>query len=67
MGHQSEVNSVEFSPDGQWLISAGGDGDGNVLLWNVSTLSLQGLIDQGCNQVRDYLKVHPNEFRNLCQ
>ncbi|MEI6328978.1 MAG: AAA family ATPase [Pseudanabaena sp. ELA645] len=67
VGHSSDVNSVEFSPDGQWLISAGGDGDGSVLLWNVTTLSLQGLIEQGCNQVRDYLKVHPNEFRNLCQ
>ncbi len=67
MGHNSHVNSVDFSPDGQWLISAGGGGDGSILLWNVSTLSLQGLIEQGCNQVRDYLKVHPNEFRNLCQ
>ena len=67
MGHSSDVNSVEFSPDGQWLISTGGDGDGSVLLWNVSTLSLQGLIEQGCNQVRNYLKAHPNEFRNLCQ
>lgn len=66
-GHSSDVNSVEFSPDGQWLVSTGGDGDGSVLLWNISTLSLQGLIEQGCNQVRDYLKVHPNEFRNLCQ
>jgi WD40 repeat protein len=65
MGHQADVNTVKFSPGGQWLISAGGDG--KILLWNVSTLNLQGLIEQGCHQVQDYLKAHSDESRGLCK
>jgi WD40 repeat protein/energy-coupling factor transporter ATP-binding protein EcfA2 len=63
-GHQADVNSVNFSPDGKLLVSAGADGA--VLLWNVSDLSLKGLVAKGCNQIRDYLKTHPNVSPHLC-
>ncbi|BAY22659.1 WD-40 repeat protein [Calothrix sp. NIES-2100] len=64
IGHQSDVNRVSFSEDGKSLISAGKDGI--VLLWNVSNLSLQGLRQQGCKQIRDYLQTHPSVSPNLC-
>lgn len=63
-GHQADVNSVSYSPDGKLLVSAGADGA--VLLWNVSDLSLKGLVAKGCNQIRDYLKTHPNVSPHLC-
>ncbi len=33
IGHQADVNDVEFSPDGLWLVSAGTDS--TIRIWNV--------------------------------
>lgn len=64
IGHKSDVNRVSFSSDSKFLVSAGKDGV--VLLWNVSDLSLHGLRQQGCNQIRDYLQTHTSDPPNLC-
>jgi hypothetical protein len=61
-GHDSQVNSVSFSPDGKTLAS--GSLDKTIKLWN---LDLDNLLVRGCDWVRDYLKNNPNvSDRTLC-
>jgi len=63
-GHQDEVNTVSFSADGRYLVSA--SSDQKVLVWNVSELSLKKWLEEGCNQVRNYLQNQPDQF-HYCQ
>ena len=40
MGHSERINSVAFSPDGQFIASCSGEGwnlDNSVRVWNVET------------------------------
>ena len=39
-GHTSEVRSVNFSPDGAKLVTAGGDRDGTVRVWDLRCAAL---------------------------
>ncbi|MEO1144637.1 MAG: hypothetical protein AAFY26_03435, partial [Cyanobacteria bacterium J06638_22] len=55
VGHQGRVNSVSFSPDGQQLVTA--PSDGTARLWQV--YDLEGLIELGCDWLRDYLTTNP--------
>ncbi|MEM8643068.1 MAG: WD40 repeat domain-containing protein, partial [Cyanobacteria bacterium P01_G01_bin.54] len=55
-GHQDIVNAVSFSPDGQWLASA--SNDQTALLWHVAPLSLNGMVDLGCDWLLNYLDSH---------
>ncbi len=53
LGHSVDVNAIDFSPDGKWLIST--DFEGKVLLWEIEDIvSLTGLIEKGCSQIKDY-------------
>ena len=63
-GHQKEVSSVNFSPDGKRLAS--GDTDGNIKLWS---FDLDFLMKESCDLVRNYLTYNPNvseSDRHLC-
>ncbi|MDY7024338.1 MAG: hypothetical protein SWJ54_23825, partial [Cyanobacteriota bacterium] len=68
-GHMSAVRDVSFSNDGQTLASS--DASGQVILWNLEReLSLDRLMQQGCNWVSDYLQTNPNVDREdyqFCQ
>ncbi len=37
IGHSGKVVALQFSPDGRFVVSAGGDGDGFVKLWETKT------------------------------
>src|SRR5438128_10474244 len=39
-GHVRPVSAVAFTPDGTRLVSAGGDGDATVKVWDVATARL---------------------------
>jgi WD40 repeat protein len=64
-GHQNEVRSASFSPDGQRLVTLGVDG--TVKLWQMG--GLDQLLTRGCNWLKDYFVVHPEEREKLhvCQ
>ncbi|MGB3671763.1 MAG: WD40 repeat domain-containing protein, partial [Phormidesmis sp.] len=49
-GHTSWVRSVQFSPDGAWLIS--GSDDGNVRVWSVATFTCQQILCQSSDRIR---------------
>jgi WD40 repeat protein len=63
--HQGEVKSANFSPDGQRLVTLGVDG--TVKLWQMG--GLDQLLTRGCNWLKDYFVVHPEEREKLhvCQ
>jgi len=42
-GHKGRINSVAFSPDGEWLVSGGMDKD--LRVW---TLSIDRLVERAC-------------------
>ena len=65
--YNGPVHSVAWSPDGKILAS--GAGDGTVILWNPEDLQLEGLMEDACDWVRDYLTYNPNvedSDRTLC-
>ncbi|MDB9421442.1 hypothetical protein PN467_13180 [Microcystis aeruginosa CS-563/04] len=66
-GHDSLVNSVNFSPDGKTLVSSG---DNTIKLWNGSNgWGLSALMGRSCAWVRAYLQNNINvreEDRHLC-
>jgi WD40 repeat protein len=63
--HQDGVQRVNFSPDGQMLTAA--TSDHRVILWN---LNLDDLLRQGCDRLRDELKINPKlnpTHHRLCE
>jgi WD40 repeat protein len=64
-GHQGWVSSVSFSPDGKTIATA--SYDKTARLWNLK--SLEQLLDNSCDWVRDYLENNPNvskSDKDLC-
>lgn len=66
--HGASVNSVQFSPDDQYLVSS--DSSGSLIVGALDlNLSLDDLLERGCNWARDYLQNSPDvtaSDRQLC-
>jgi len=58
---EGPVWGISFSPDGHSIV-AGGD-KGTVRLWKLE--GLNGLLTQGCQWLKDYLKNHPDTATRL--
>ncbi|MBM0743066.1 caspase family protein [Phormidium sp. CLA17] len=65
VGHREPVNSARFSPDGKALITA--SSDGTVLLWDVNDLTLEGLIQRGCNWMHDHINSNQKSLKQVCR
>ncbi|MEM6400820.1 MAG: hypothetical protein AAF757_11395 [Cyanobacteria bacterium P01_D01_bin.116] len=52
---REEFTSISFSPDGQYLLS--GTDRGTIILRNLDNLTLEKLLNKGCDALRDYGKV----------
>jgi WD40 repeat protein/energy-coupling factor transporter ATP-binding protein EcfA2 len=63
-GHSYEVNQVGFTPDNKFLVSA--SSDKTVLLWDIENLTLENLLRQGCNWLKNYLTHNPNAPEAMC-
>lgn len=67
IGHSRYVESLSFSPDGQILAS--GSDDHSTILWHLAdpsddAVSLDHWMTLGCHEIKDYLKMHRNEYLN---
>ncbi|MBW4448951.1 MAG: AAA-like domain-containing protein [Spirirestis rafaelensis WJT71-NPBG6] len=60
-GHQSEVYSASFSPDGKRIVTASWDKTAKV--WQVE--NLDELLNRGCLWLSDYLIAHPERLEEL--
>ena len=64
-GHTSQINSLAFSNDDQFIIS--GEEQQGLFWWN---LDLDNLLIAGCDRLGDYLTTNPHvkqSEKNLCQ
>jgi WD40 repeat protein/energy-coupling factor transporter ATP-binding protein EcfA2 len=52
-GHAQEVNTVDFNQDETALVTGGSDN--RVIVWDIKDISLDQLMTEGCDWVRDYL------------
>ncbi|NER23959.1 MAG: hypothetical protein F6J96_25295 [Symploca sp. SIO1C2] len=56
---------MEFSPDGNTIASA--SYDKTARLWNLEDLTLDSLMQEACDWVKDYLKHNaPESDQSLC-
>ncbi|MBE9108795.1 TIR domain-containing protein [Nodosilinea sp. LEGE 07298] len=51
-GHSQGVYAVDFNQDGTAFVTGGADD--NIIVWDISNISLDQLMEEGCGWVRDY-------------
>ncbi|MEM8611868.1 MAG: WD40 repeat domain-containing protein, partial [Cyanobacteria bacterium P01_H01_bin.105] len=56
LGHTNSVESIEFSPDSTYLVSAGADEQ--IIAWNLADLTLEQLMNNACQIVEDYITTN---------
>lgn len=59
-GHNNEISSLDFSPDGTRMISA--SRDGTLKLWDVNSFELLATFLPGTNDSNDFLIYLPNGY-----
>ncbi len=67
-GHRSHVRNVVFI-DPQTLASVSAGRDKTIIFWSLKDLTLDVLLEHGCNWVQNYLKSNPNleeSDRHVC-
>ncbi len=66
VGHESEVTTVAFSPDGDFMMSGGQDRLG--IRWHLETILSVDLMQVGCDRIRDYLRQGTRKYlrREVC-
>lgn len=63
LGHTSYINWLQFSPDSKTLATAGGDK--RVILWKIDDLTLDSLMNRGCQWSKNYRQNY-KDLTNLC-
>ncbi|MEL6552080.1 MAG: AAA-like domain-containing protein [Cyanobacteria bacterium J06621_11] len=65
-GHESALNTVATSPDGELIASAGLDR--KIIVWNLPEILAQDEVTTACEWVNHYLQYNPNVAadRDLC-
>ena len=67
-GHIAEAYTLSYSPDGKTIVS--GSRDNTLKLWNAETLSLEELVQRGCQLLDNYLEFSPTvppEQKTICK
>jgi WD40 repeat protein/energy-coupling factor transporter ATP-binding protein EcfA2 len=73
-GHTASLNRLEFSPDGQFIVSGSDDRTVRIWQWQTNsnikeTAQLKKLLDESCNALRNYLDNSKNisqKYRIIC-
>jgi len=67
VGHESEVLTLGFSPDGQGLVSGGQDSV--AIHWDLESILGADLMEQGCDRIREYLQQSQERIgtQRLCE
>ncbi|MDJ0703137.1 MAG: AAA-like domain-containing protein [Leptolyngbyaceae cyanobacterium MO_188.B28] len=67
-GHTDGVNGLDFSPNGQFIVSA--SDDRRLILWDLNqVLNFDRILEYGCRRIQDYLRTNIEleaRDRHLC-
>ncbi|MEO1444690.1 MAG: AAA-like domain-containing protein [Cyanobacteria bacterium J06635_11] len=65
-GHESALNAISVSPDGEFVASAGRDR--KIILWHLPEILSQDEVEAACQWIENYLKnnMRMKDNQNLC-
>lgn len=61
IGHDGEINTINFSPDGNYIIS-GSEGNNNLILWDGKTFNIIKVLDKHRNNIINANFTPDNQF-----